>query len=106
MKYNPDTREVLCCPTALLPIGLSLGSLLIVLMHIAFFGAAAGPDEDAAAHIWQILMIAQIPALTLFASRWLPKARRSALHVLMLQGMTIALSVATAAGAPVYFLHL
>ena len=106
MNSSPDTREVLCCPTALLPIGLSLGALLIVLLHIAFFGAASAPDEDAAAHVWQILMFAQIPALTLFVARWFRIARRPALRVLALHGAAIVLSVTVAAAAPVYFLHL
>ena len=78
MNSSPDTREVLCCPTALLPLGLSLGALLVVLLHIAFFGPASAPDEGAAAHVWQILMVAQIPALALFMSRWFRIARRPA----------------------------
>jgi hypothetical protein len=106
MSSSPDTREVLCCPTGLLPIALSLGALLIVLLHIAFFGADSAPDEDAAAHVWQILMFAQIPALTLFFGRWFRIAPRPTFHVLALQGASIALSVAVAAAAPVYFLHL
>ena len=105
MSSTPDTREVLCCPTALLPIALALGALLIVLLHIAFFGADSAPDEGAAAHVWQILIFAQIPALTLFLGRWFRIARRPALRVLALQGASIALSIAVAAAAPVYFLH-
>ncbi len=58
MNSSPDTREVLCCPTALLPIGLSLGSILIVFMHLAFYGAASSQGGDPAAHVWQILMLA------------------------------------------------
>lgn len=104
MNDNPNTREVLCSPTALLPIGLSLGALLVVLIHIAFFGAASAPDEGAAAHVWQILMFAQIPALTLFIGRWFRIARRPTFHVLVLHGVAIGLSVAVAAMAPVYFL--
>ena len=104
MSSNPDTREVLCCPTALLPLGLSLGALLVVLLHIAFFGSDSGPDEGAAAHVWQILMFAQIPALTLFVGRWFRIAPRSTSRVLALHGAAIALSVAVAAAAPVYFL--
>jgi hypothetical protein len=106
MSSTPDTREVLCCPTGLLPIGLSLGALLIVLLHVAFFGADSAPDEGAAAHVWQILMFAQIPALTLFVGRWFRIARRPALRVLALHGAAIILSVTVAAAAPVYFLHL
>jgi hypothetical protein len=106
MNSSPDTREVLCCPTALLPIGLSLGALLIVLIHIGFYGRTSGLDAGAAAHVWQLLMLAQIPALALFAARWLRIARRPAFKVLTLHGATIGLSFAAAALAPFYFLHL
>jgi len=101
---KPEAREVLCCPTALLPIGLSLGALLVVVLHVAFFGSAPEPDGDSAAHVWQLLMAAQIPALALFIARWLPRARRLTLQILTLQGAAIAVSVAVAAAAPVYFL--
>jgi|SRR6185437_7222707 hypothetical protein len=106
MNFTPDTREVLCCPTALLPLGLSLGALLVVLVHVASFGPVHGPEEDAIAHIWQILMLVQIPALALFLGRWFRKARRSAFQVLTLQGAAIAISVVTAALPPVHFVHL
>ena len=106
MNSGPTTREVLCCPTALLPVALALGALLIVLTHIAFFGSAAGPDEGAAAHVWQVLMVAQIPALALFTTKWFHRARRSAFRVLTLQGAAIILSIGAAAMAPLYFLQL
>jgi hypothetical protein len=106
MNSSPDTREVLCCPTGLLPIGLSVAALLVVLLHVAFFGSAPAPDEGAAAHVWQILMFAQIPALTLFIARWYRQARRPAVCVLTLHGATIGVSIAAAAMAPVYFLRM
>ena len=42
------TTDVLCSPTALVPIGLSLGAALIVLVHLGFFGSNPGPDEGGA----------------------------------------------------------
>jgi hypothetical protein len=104
MIFTPDTREVLCCPTALLPIGLSLGALLVVLIHVVSVGP--GSDQDAVAYLWRILMLVQIPALALFIGRWLRKARRPTFQVLALQGTAFALSVAMAALAPVHFVHL
>jgi len=106
MIFTPDTREVLCCPTALLPLGLSLGALLVVLIHVASVGSAPGPDGDSVAYVWQILMLAQIPALALFMGRWFRKARRPTFEVLALQAAAIALSVAAAALTPVRFVHL
>jgi hypothetical protein len=106
MIFTPDTREVLCCPTALLPLGLSLGALLVVLIHVASVGSAPGPDADSVAYVWQILMLAQIPALALFMGRWFRKGRRPAFQVLALQAAAIALSVAAAALAPAHFVRL
>ena len=104
MDSSPNAREVLCCPTGLLPIGLSLGALFVVFIHVAFVGATSAPDEDSAAHVWQILMLAQIPALALFTGRWLRIARHPTFQVLALHGGAIALSVVAA--APVHFLRL
>ena|SRR5215469_7173024 len=106
MNFNSDTREVLCCPTGLLPFGLSLGALLVVLIHVASSGPVPGPDGDAVAHLWQILMLVQIPALALFLGRWLRKARRPTFQVLILQGAAIAVSIGAAALPSVHFVRL
>jgi len=58
-------------------------------------------DEGTAAHIFQLLMIAQIPIMAFFAIKWLPRTPRQALHILALQG-----GAALAAFAPVFFLNL
>jgi hypothetical protein len=88
-------------PSAFLPLALSFAALATVLVHVAMFGAARKADEGTAAHIWQILMAAQLPIVAFFAIRWLPQAPRQALPVLVLQ-----LGAALAALAPVYFLGL
>jgi hypothetical protein len=75
--------------------------LATVLVHVAIFGAVREADEGTAAHIWQILMAAQVPIVAFFALRWLPQAPKKALSVLALQ-----LGAALAAIAPVYFLGL
>ena len=106
MNFTADTREVLCSSTGLLPLGLSLGALLVILIHVAAAGPAPGPDEAAIAHIWQILMLVQIPALALFLGRWFRKARRPTFRVLMLQGAAFATSIAAAALPSVGFVHL
>lgn len=57
-------------------------------------------DEGVAARLWQLLMLAQLFAIAVFAARWLPKSRKSALIVLGLQGLAFA-----AAALPVYLLE-
>jgi hypothetical protein len=88
-------------PTGYVPVAMSIAALLIVLGHIAMFGTAREADEGIAAHLWQLLMVAQLPVVLLFAIKWLPLERRSALLVLALQA-----SVGLAALALVYFLGL
>ena len=80
---------------------MSLAALATVLVHVALFGVAREADEGTAAHIWQILMAAQLPIMAFFAIKWLPRAPRQALLVLALQA-----GAALAALAPVFFLNL
>jgi|SRR5436853_28942 len=88
-------------PSAFLPVAMSLAALGLVLVHVAMFGAAREADEGTAAHLWQILMAAQIPVMAFFAFKWLPQNPRPALLVLALQ-----VAAALAALAPVFFLNL
>ena len=88
-------------PSAFLPLAMSFAALATVLVHVAMFGVAREVDEGTAAHIWQILMAAQIPIVAFFAIKWLPRTPGQALLVLALQG-----GAALAALAPVFFLDL
>jgi len=72
-------------PTAFVPILMSLAALTIVLVYAATFGTARQSDEGTAAHLWQLLMAAQLPIIAFFAVKWLPAAPRRALGVLALQ---------------------
>jgi hypothetical protein len=86
-------------PSALLPILMSLAALATVGIYVAFNGIAPQADENAAAHIWQLLMVVQLPIILFFFVRWLPKAPKQALMVLGIQALAIL-----AALAPVYLL--
>lgn len=86
-------------PSALLPIGMSLAALGVVLGHAAIYGTAHEADEGSAAHIFQILMVAQVPVVAYFAIKWLPRVPRQAILVLALQAFA-----AVAAFASVYWL--
>jgi len=91
---------VLKRPSAFLPVVMSLAALATVLMFIAEHGTAPQRDEGTAAHIWQLLMAAQVPIVVFFAIRWLPQAPRQAGLILALQ-----IGAAIAAMAPVFLLH-
>lgn len=86
-------------PAALLPITMSLAALALVLGHAAIYGVVHEADEGTAAHLFQLLMAAQVPLVAYFALKWLPRAPRQALWVLALQA-----GAALAAFAAVYWL--
>ena len=81
-------------PSAFVPVAMSSGALLAILVHLLRVGPAPQADEGAAAHIWQLLMIAQLPVVALFAIKWIPQAPKPALIVLVLQiaGIVAALA--------------
>ena|ERR1700680_3649432 len=68
-------------PSALLPIAMSVTALALVLGHVAIFGVVHGADEGTAAHLWQLLMAGQVPAVAYFALKWLPRVPRQAAPV-------------------------
>ncbi|HXO18990.1 MAG TPA: hypothetical protein VOA87_03600 [Thermoanaerobaculia bacterium] len=86
-------------PSALVPLAMSIAALAIVLLHYARFGIVHEADEGTSAHLFQILMAAQVPIVAFFAIKWLPRAPREALQVLALQA-----AAALAAFASVFFL--
>ncbi len=96
-RCNQPGREH---PSAFLPVAMSLGALATVLMFVALHGTAPQADEGAAAHIWQLLMAAQVPIVLFFAIKWLPQSPRQAVPILGLQ-----VGAALAAMAPVFLFH-
>lgn len=87
-------------PSAFLPVVMSLGALVTVLMFVALHGTAPQADEGASAHVWQLLMAAQVPIVLFFAIKWLPQSPRQAVPILGLQ-----IGAALAAMAPVFLFH-
>ena len=78
-------RALMKQPSAFLPVAMSCIALATVLGHIARFGVTREADEGAAAHIFQLLLVAQLPIVAFFAIRFLPRMPRQALLVLALQ---------------------
>ena len=100
-EHRASFGTVVRQPSALIPLTMALTALAVVMIHIAVYGTAREADEGPTAHIWQILMVAQLPALVVFGIRWLPKAPRQAMGVLALLAAAIL-----AAMAPVFIFHL
>lgn len=88
-------------PSAFLPLAMSFAALALVLGHVVLFGVVREADEGTAAHVFQLLMIAEVPIVALFAIKWLPRAPRQSLQVLALQ-----VGAALAALAPVFLFDL
>lgn len=86
-------------PSALAPIAMSLAGLALVLVHAARYGIVHEADEGTSAHLFQILMVAQVPVIAFFAIKWLPRTPQQALLVLALQ-----IVAALGAFASVFFL--
>ena len=82
-------RSLFKQPSAYLPLVMSLAALSLVLVHAARYGVVHEVDEGTSAHIFQLLMVAEVPLVAFFALRWLPEAPRPALRVLVSQALAI-----------------
>jgi hypothetical protein len=56
-------RPAIRRPSAVLPMVMSGVALAIVIGYATMFGVARQADEGTAAHLWQLLMIGQAPAI-------------------------------------------
>lgn len=86
-------------PSAFLPVAMSVIALLLVLGHAARFGVVHEADEGTPAHVFQLLMVFQIPLVAYFVLKWLPRSPGRAVGVLALQA-----AAALAAFGAVYWL--
>ena len=93
MQLHPVLRH----PTAFLPLVVAAAAVVAILAHISVAGTAPQADEGTAAHIWQLLMVLEVPLVALFTIRWLPEAPRQALMVLGLQFLAIGAALAPVA---------
>ncbi|GAC1667899.1 MAG: hypothetical protein NVS9B2_10090 [Steroidobacteraceae bacterium] len=88
--------------SAFVPMLMSVAALTLVMGSIAAgSGMVRDRDEGAVAHLWQLLMVGQLPLLAYFVVRWLPSEPRQTLCILAVQ-----IGAAFAAMAPVYILGL
>ena len=76
-------------PSAYLPIAMSALALMLALGNILLFGVGRQPDEGAAAHIFQLLVIGQMPLIAWFFFRRLRTHRTGTLAIVALQAISI-----------------
>ncbi|MGN6423621.1 MAG: hypothetical protein ACTHLA_09960 [Asticcacaulis sp.] len=58
-------------PSGALPLLMSLTALLIAVVYIATTGGQHQADEGAAAHIFQLMVVGQVPIIGFFLLRWI-----------------------------------
>ena len=97
INMNSTIRQ----PSAFLPVAISLAALALVLSYVAILGVVHETDEGTVAHIWQLLMVVQVPIIAFFAIKYVPQKPKQALLVLALQILAVL-----AACAPVFLLKL
>lgn len=87
--------------SAIVPIALSLMAFGVVIVAVLTGWGKGGADEGAGAHIFQLLIVAEVPFILVFAAtaEW-KKARRVA-GLMSLQGAGLVLAF-----APVAFFKL
>jgi hypothetical protein len=88
-------------PSAWVPIAMSSLAVIILVVHIIKFGTAPEFDEGVSAHLWQLLMVGQVPVIGWFLLRWSRISPRRSAWVIAAQ--VVAFIVAL---APVYLLGL
>ena len=81
--------EMLRRPAAFVPLLISAGFLIAMLARFAEGTLVRQPDEDAMAHLFQLLMPLQAVIIVAFAAFWLPKRPRSTMKVLCLQAVAL-----------------
>ena len=82
-------------PTAIIPLFMSLAAFLLIVAVVSTVGVTYQQDEGAAARIFQLLIVLQVPIIAFFAFKWLPQSPRSALMVLLIQASAAVIPVAT-----------
>lgn len=76
--------------SALLPVIMSLAALLLVGIQLAVNGMRPQSDEGALAHVYQLLLLAQLPVIAFFVLKWARQAPRQAITVILVQGIALA----------------
>ena len=82
-------------PSAWIPVAMSFAALVMLLGYVAIFGIVQHEDEGAPAHIFQLIMVTQLPIIAYFGIKWLPKRPKQSLLVLVLQAIAWIIPIVT-----------
>lgn len=84
-SYLIQLRRQLHRLSAFVPLLMSLIAIGMVLIHAAMHGIVHETDEGTPAHIFQLLMVVQVPIIGFFALRWFQEAPAAAAQILIFQ---------------------
>lgn len=88
-------RSLMKEPSAYAPVAMSLAGLALVLLHVTRYGLTRETDEGTSAHLFQLLMVLEVPVIAYFAITWFPRVPAQALKVLALQALAMAMAFAS-----------
>jgi hypothetical protein len=94
MSTNSEHNSLFKQPSAWLPLAMSSAALALLLGYVAIFGVVHHADEGVPAHIFQLIMVAQIPIAAYFTIKWLPKRPKQSLLILGLQAVAWVIPIA------------
>jgi hypothetical protein len=79
-------------PSALIPVVMSLVALVLfgIQLALAIHGVKLERAEGAVAHLYQLLVVGQLPFITFFAFRWLRRAPLQGVPVFAVQVVALA----------------
>jgi len=80
--------------SAAIPLGMSAGAFITVLIHIVSICTGPAADEGTAAHLFQILLAGQAPFVAFFALKWLPRMPSEAMLVIAIQAAAALIALA------------
>jgi len=81
-------------PSAFIPLLMSLVAIAMVVVHAAVVGIIHEKDEGTLAHIFQILMVVQIPVAVYFLLSWVEKKPKQTLRIIALQAVAWLAAIA------------
>jgi hypothetical protein len=93
--------KILKKPTAWIPLAIPLAFFAYLMITIATIGIVREKDEGIGAHLFQLWLVLEPFMVGFFAFKWLPRVRKEALIIIMLQILAALLLLSV-----VYFLKL
>ena len=95
MNSISENSSLLKKPSAWIPLLMSFAALAMIVIYVTLVGVTHSEDEGLAAHLFQIIMIAQLPVAGYFAIKWLPRQPKQSLMVLVLQAVAWIIPIVT-----------